>query len=94
MPKDTSIKVIEALCRSLLYRRRIADTLPALERKAIMVLSKAGATTACGETLMLSIVDGRLQVHQIPCVDPLQMTVWEASGQEPWHIQSAADEDE
>jgi len=90
MAKDTSEKVIEALGRSILYRRRLATGVPALERRAAKLLAEAETTMACGETIMLSIEDGQLQVRPLPNVDPLQMTVWESAEQEHWHKQSTA----
>lgn len=59
--------------RALVYRRRLADTLPAIDAAIRAYLAEVGAEVVVAAGYRVTVIDGELRIAPVPTTDRRQL---------------------
>ncbi len=64
---------LAACVRQLAYRRKLADTLPAIDAAIRSYLTEAGTDAVVAAGYRVSVIDGELRITRVPATDRRQL---------------------
>ena len=76
---------VERIGRSILYRERLAETLPGILSEVVDHMDSDGLTVLFGKTLKIVRDNCGVAVQELPTVDPRQRQLWDEEQESVLH---------